>query len=361
MKDKDLNGSKKIILIVLLCAAVFAFTSVSAAVEGDLDGDGVMNAADAAILFRMATGVAGATGEADLTGNNAITRADVRAALLMASGSLNRLGELTGTLAGPLLGEEALERFAYNGTVRTLTSYRSKMVSASVSDVEFQNSICHVLDVYVRDATSIRSAFSSGSYNGKRLKAKDIAAGCGAVFAVTGDMYEMNADGAIVRDGVWYKEEKGITKKKDVCVLYRDGTMEIFEKGTASVDILKSGKPVWQMWVFGPSLLDEYGEAKSDFNCNVKILDNNPRSALGYYGPGHYCLVVVDGRQRPYSSGLRMEDLSDLMAQLGCAIAYNLDGGQSAIMVDGMGNVISSPSGGGRPISDIVYIGEPVA
>lgn len=356
-----MNGSKKIIFILLLTTVIFACTVVSTGLQGDLDGDGVMNAADAAILFRMATGVSGAVHEADITGNNAITRADVRAALLMAAGCLKDFGELTGTLGNPLLGEEALERFSYNGTVRTQKSYRSKMVSASVSDVEFQNSICHVLDVYVRDATSIRSAFSSGSYNGKRLKAKDIAAGCGAIFAVTGDMYEMNADGAIVRDGVWYKEEKGVTKKKDICVLYTDGTMEVFEKGSATVESLRSGKSIWQMWVFGPSLLDEYGEAKSDFNCNVKILDNNPRSALGYYGPGHYCLVIVDGRQRPYSSGLRMEDLSDLMAQLGCAIAYNLDGGQSAIMVDGMGNVISSPSGGGRPISDIVYIGEPVA
>lgn len=355
-----MNGTKKILFAAMI-AALFAITAAGSALTGDMDGDGVVNTSDAASLFRMVTGVSDPLPGADITGNNAITRADVRSELLYACGKIRDFSFLAETLSGELLGEEALERFAYNGIVRTKTGYQSATVSASVTETEFQNSVCYVLDFYVRDVTCFRSAFASGEYNGKRQRAKDMAVANGAAFAVTGDMYEMNAGGAIVRNGVWYNESKGVTKKKDICVLYTDGTMEIFEKGTATLEALKQGRPIWQMWVFGPSLLDAEGEVMSEFNCSPKILDNNPRSAIGYFGPGHYCLVVVDGRQRPYSSGLRMEDLSDLMYQLGCAAAYNLDGGKSAIMVDGEGSEISNPSGGGRVISDIVYIGEPVA
>ena len=54
-----------------------------------------------------------------------------------------------------------------------------------------------------------------------------------------------------------------------------------------------------------------------------------------------------------------MEELSELMYELGCAAAYNLDGGQSATMSDGQ-RIINSPSGGGRTTTDIVYVGEPL-
>lgn len=106
-------------------------------------------------------------------------------------------------------------------------------------------------------------------------------------------------------------------------------------------------------------LLDENGDTMTEFHCKSSILGKHPRTAFGYYGPGHYCFVLVDGRQRPYSAGLRMEELSELMYELGCAAAYNLDGGQSATMSDGQ-RIINSPSGGGRTTTDIVYVGEPL-
>lgn len=59
----------------------------------------------------------------------------------------------------------------------------------------------------------------------------------------------------------------------------------------------------------------------------------HPRTALGYYSPGHYCFVVVDGRQSGYSSGILLKDLGTLMEQLGCTLAYNFDGGASSQMV----------------------------
>lgn len=82
--------------------------------------------------------------------------------------------------------------------------------------------------------------------------------------------------------------------------------------------------------------------------------------AIGYYEPGHYCLVVVDGRQRGYSLGLEMTELSKLMKQLGCTEAYNLDGGMTAMMAYGT-ELYSQPCGGGRQNCDIVYVAEPLS
>ena len=54
-----------------------------------------------------------------------------------------------------------------------------------------------------------------------------------------------------------------------------------------------------------------------------------------------------------------MKELSKLMFDLGCKEAYNLDGGETAMMAfDGKPN--SKASNGGRENCDIVYIGEPL-
>ena len=65
-----------------------------------------------------------------------------------------------------------------------------------------------------------------------------------------------------------------------------------------------------------------------------KIAKANPRTAIGYYEPGHYCFVVAGGRgEQPY--GVTLSALSRFMKSLDCKSAYNLDGGRSSIMVFG--------------------------
>ena len=102
----------------------------------------------------------------------------------------------------------------------------------------------------------------------------------------------------------------------------------------------------------GAMLLDETGMHKENFNSAVDKA--NPRTAIGYFEPGHYCFVAVDGRNSE-SDGLTMQQLSLLMEKLGCKVAYNLDGGKTSIMVwnDQVANV---PSAGGRKCSDAVMI-----
>lgn len=77
---------------------------------------------------------------------------------------------------------------------------------------------------------------------------------------------------------------------------------------------------------------------------------------LGYYEPGHYCFVVVDGRVK-HSAGLNMENLAKLMADLGCKQAYNFDGGDTSQMYWN-GAICNTPSGN-RSQVDIIYLVEP--
>jgi exopolysaccharide biosynthesis protein len=141
----------------------------------------------------------------------------------------------------------------------------------------------------------------------------------------------------------------------DVCVMFNDGTIQTFSPKDFDIEKIKT-QGAWQAWTFGPMLLkDGQPMKKEEFNSGVNT--KNPRSAIGYFEPGHYCFLIVDGRQAGYSGGMSTEEMSQLFFDLGCKAAFNLDGGQSAEMAY-MGELANKPFDGGRSINDILYIAD---
>ena len=207
-----------------------------------------------------------------------------------------------------------------------------------------------VADIYIRNIENFRTAFAKGEYgHGLRDDTVTMAQENNAVIAISGDYYGTREEGIVIRNGKLYRD----VLLEDVCVLYYDGTMETYTADEFDIDQAVN-KGAYQAWSFGPKLLDN-GEVPSTFNSGV--MPDNPRSAIGYVEPGHYYFVLVDGRDRGYSKGMRIEELAQLFHDLGCKEAYNLDGGQSAVMAYD-GELANKPAGGGRMISDILYIGE---
>ncbi len=90
----------------------------------------------------------------------------------------------------------------------------------------------------------------------------------------------------------------------------------------------------------------------------------HPRTAVGVDEGGRRLhLVVVDGRQPGYSEGMTCRELAELMLELGCYDAGNLDGGGSSLMMlrasDGRMRVVNSPSDRvyGIPVARAIPVG----
>lgn len=212
----------------------------------------------------------------------------------------------------------------------------------------------YVADVKVSNISYLRTGFASGEY-GKNIRAtvQDMAKDYNAILAMSGDYYGNSDTSVVIRNGVLYRDD---IVRTDICVLFTDGTMKTYSPDEFDVDeVIAAG--AWQAWNFGPSLLDDNGEIASSFNTTSYLNSENPRAAIGYLEPGHYVLVTVDGRDEGYSRGVTLSELSGIMSSLGCKVAYNLDGGKSSAMVYD-GEYVNQPAGGGRTISDIIYIGE---
>lgn len=182
-----------------------------------------------------------------------------------------------------------------------------------------------------------------------------------ALFAITGDTFSMSKDGVIIRNGYLYRDD--LRTANDIGVLCADGSLRIVEKRDYLTieDIVNMG--AWQVWTFGPSLLDDNGKPKSKFNIAGSHLsdleEEHPRTAMGMVEPGHYVFVLADGRDVGYSKGATFPELAEIMVNEGCTVAYNLDGGRSAVMTyaeNGKQAVVNKPYKNGRGISDILYI-----
>ena len=167
---------------------------------------------------------------------------------------------------------------------------------------------------------------------------------------MSGDYASLLDAGLVAANGEVFR--KSNDKARDNCLILKDGTMVTYPRRTKTVDEMITDN-LWHSFLFGPRLLDDDGQPFPKFDSKIGVA--NPRSVIGYYGPGHFCFVLVDGRSAQ-SKGLALIPLSRFMSELGCKAAYNLDGGQSAMMYF-RGQIITEPYNGGRKISDIIYVG----
>lgn len=84
------------------------------------------------------------------------------------------------------------------------------------------------------------------------------------------------------------------------------------------------------------------------------VIDNNAsraRSAIGYTNNNKVILLAVEGNNPNGGTGLSLAELAQVMKDMGCAGAINLDGGGStSLIVNGTATVKPSDSGGERPV-----------
>ena len=245
-------------------------------------------------------------------------------------------------------GDKFADKFTSGEVFNDGQVFRNQNVNVTMSTDTYEGATYYLADIYIRDISNLVTGLAKDSF-GKNTSEKPaaIAERLGSVVAINGDYYSVHSAGVVIRNGTVFRTEVDTTM--DICVLYYDGTMETISPSHFDADAAIE-KGAYQAWSFGPRLLVD-GVAQEFFNTTVAPA--NPRAVIGYYEPGHYCFVVVDGRNAQ-SQGLTIRQTSLLMESLGCQVAFNLDGGNTAQMICG-GTVINNPSGD-RNCSDIVAI-----
>ena len=241
--------------------------------------------------------------------------------------------------------------------VKTENSYTSQEVSVTidtvVTTIDDRKVTYYVADIYVAGIENFKTYIAYDSF--VYFMDEDpinMAKKTDSILTINGDFATVQKSGFVVRNSNIYLSDLA----NGICVMYPDGTMETHEKDTYQVEDILARNPV-HVWSFGPSLLDENGKAIEEFKLSSGIAGRHPRGAVGYYEPGHYCFVLVDGRQEGYSNGITIQNLAKLFEELGCKVAYNMDGGRSAVLTFGQ-KFYNKPYSNGRNLGDILYIAE---
>ena len=240
--------------------------------------------------------------------------------------------------------------------ILTENSYKSPEVSVTIETCEIEEDgskiVYYVADIYIASIDNFTTQIANNDLRYySTQKSLDMDKAANAIISICGDFITYQQNGFMMRNGEIYVENSNLYS---ICVLYRNGEMETYDARTYNIEDIKAKDPL-QVWSFGPVLLDENGNARSKFNISSTVAQRNPRSAVGYYEPGHYCFVVVDGRQK-HSAGIKMPLLASIFEELGCTKAYNLDGGGSSVMLFNHKQFSKQSNGGDRKLGDLLVI-----
>lgn len=177
-----------------------------------------------------------------------------------------------------------------------------------------------------------------------------------AVTASSGDFYKFRERGVIVYNGKVYRANSLV----DTCFIDDKGDL-IFSRIGEINDMESAQRYVDENNIrfslaFGPVLVDngEVVEMPEKYP-NGELNKRYSRAGLGQLGELHYLLVAANLIPNAEVGTPTVARFAEQMQAFGCQKAYNLDGGQTAVIVTG-DQLINRPDyGEQRLISDIIY------
>jgi hypothetical protein len=128
----------------------------------------------------------------------------------------------------------------------------------------------------------------------------------------------------------------------------------------------KDFKPVFEKWEMntaagGGPVLVQYGRVHITNEQELKfpgkaINDAHPRTCMGYTADGRLIIMVIQGRY-PNAAGATLKQEAQLLVDLGCMEALNLDGGGSSCMlINGKETIKPGSDGVERPVPAVFII-----
>ena len=245
--------------------------------------------------------------------------------------------------------------------VITDSSYDDGSISIRISTMRRLDTDIYIADITVDDPDCLRTALAGNAF-GRNLTdtTSSIAREHNAILAINGDYYGFRDAGYVMRGGYLYRELAANDQNQEDLVILEDGTLQILAEVDYTAQEMQEME-ARDIFSFGPGLIIDGQISVREGEEVDRAQVTNPRTAIGVLSPLHYIFVVSDGRTDE-SVGLSLLELAQLMQDLGCTLAYNLDGGGSSTIWFN-GKVLNRPTTFGdkiseRKVSDIIYIGK---
>jgi exopolysaccharide biosynthesis protein len=237
----------------------------------------------------------------------------------------------------------------------TETSYSDDTINVNIQEVRQDDSIYHVAYVNIASPTQLRTCVVGGINGTGTLPTTTVAESVNAVVAVNGDFFEKYTGGYIVRQEETLR--KKVSDNYDLLLIDENADFHLLPAGKAGqkseIGALLKEHDIVNAFMFGPALVTDGAACEISEHYGWNPYGQEPRAAIGQLGPLSYAIVTVDGRISD-SAGVTLPTLAAFMAQIGCAQAYNLDGGNSSALVY-HNELLSIKDVEERSVNDIIY------
>ena len=209
-----------------------------------------------------------------------------------------------------------------------------------------------VADIRIAHPSQLRTAAADGFDSDMVLPATTLARRMNAVLAINGDYFNYNKNGYTLRQGILFRDR--LSGKRDLLLIDEDGDFHFMYKARKKSGVTEiNGKKVINVLTFGPVLVDN-GEMQLDYYEDVAFTDYCQRMCIGQVGKLHYKVVCCAAPDRG-SEGMTIRQFVNLVHSLGIPNAYNLDGGNSTMLIFNGEKINDVDNPKARDIADIIY------
>ena len=211
--------------------------------------------------------------------------------------------------------------------------YEDPSISVSIENGRAYNSYYLAARIRIANPTQLRTSLASS--NGKDTQqATRLAKRVNALVALSGDSFGDNKSGAgmyIVRQGAVKRHNP--SGYFDVLLIDDKGDFHIIrEARQADIDAFEG--TIINSFSFGPGLVVDGVVTETFEDRGYGPTKRAQRVAICQVAPLEYMCVVTSGPDHNNSTGLTIDEFTQLITSLGpVQNAYNLDGGTSAWMV----------------------------
>lgn len=231
--------------------------------------------------------------------------------------------------------------------------YEDPTIQCKIETGMYRDTQYWAATIKIADPSQLRTVSAGGFDTNMVMSGTGMAKRVNAVLAINGDYYCYDKAGYIVRQGVTYLE--AANGKRDVLFIDDKGDFHVVRKAKAAdMAAAVAEHTIVNCFTFGPALVLDGEIVTDNYALNIRYKEGAQRTGIAQIGPLEYLCVTTLGPGNGVS-GLTIEEFSILLQSLGVQVAYNLDGGYSALMAFN-GEKINAPElKKHREISDIIY------
>ena len=228
-----------------------------------------------------------------------------------------------------------------------------------------------VATVKISHPSQLRTTAANGFHSEMLMKGTAMAKRVNAALAINGDYFCFTHHGYILRQGQLFLDD--LRGDRDVLLIDEDGDFHIVRNPfTGQVHETINGKRVMNSFFFGPVLVDN-GKLVRDMALREDMAaeDRKQRMCIAQVGPLEYKCICCGPPARG-NTGMTLQEFARLVYEVGIddaqkkskrageeikstMTAYNLDGGNSTMLIFNGEKINDVKNADTRDIADIIY------